>query len=84
MATGWAELGEVIRRRRLAAGLSQERLAELSGSHFTYISEIESNRRNPSVNVLRRLAAALQIPLSALIGEAEDLERARAAESQLS
>lgn len=80
MERGWAELGEVIRRHRLAAGLSQEKLAELSGSHFTYISEIETNKRNPSVNVLRRIAAALDVRTSRLVADAEALERARAAE----
>ena len=74
MERGWTELGEVIRRYRLAAGLSQELLAELGRSHFTYISEIETNKRNPSVNVLRRIAAALEIPASRLVADAEALE----------
>ena len=73
METGWAELGQVIRAHRLKAGFSQEKLAQLSGSHFTYISEIETNRRNPSIGVLRRLAAALDVKLSALIKEAEEM-----------
>jgi transcriptional regulator with XRE-family HTH domain len=77
MDSGWAELGTVIRRHRRAAGLSQEGLAERAGSHFTYISEIETNRVNPSINVLRRLAEALGVELSELIREAEVLQRAR-------
>ena len=77
MDRGWPELGEVIRRHRLGAGLSQERLAELSGSHFTYISEIETSKRNPSVNVLRRISAALGVVTSRLIAEAEALEKDR-------
>ena len=77
MERGWAELGEVIRKHRLAAGLSQERLAELSGSHFTYISEIETGRVNPSVKVLRRISAALGVRTSQLVAEAENLEAER-------
>lgn len=76
MERGWAELGEVIKQHRLKAGLSQERLAELSGSHFTYISEIENNHRNPGIDVLRRLATAMGISLSDLIREAETTEDA--------
>ena len=74
MERGWAELGEVIRRHRLAAGLSQERLAELSRSHFTYVSEIETNKVSPSIHVLRRIADALGVRTSQLLIEAEDLE----------
>ncbi len=71
MEKGWAELGEVIRRRRKAKRLTQEQLAELAGSHWTYISEIENGRRNPGIDVLRRTAQGLETPLSRLIEEAE-------------
>jgi transcriptional regulator with XRE-family HTH domain len=71
MEKGWSELGEVIRRRRQAKRLTQEPLAELAGSHWTYISEIENGRRNPGVDVLRRIASGLETPLSKLIEEAE-------------
>lgn len=75
MDTGWAELGEAIRRHRRAAGLSQERLAERSGLHWTYISEIETSKVNPTVNVLRRIADALGVRTSQLVAEAEDASK---------
>ncbi|MDQ3542039.1 MAG: helix-turn-helix domain-containing protein [Chloroflexota bacterium] len=71
MEKGWAELGIVIRERRKAEGLTQERLAERADSHWTYISEIENGHRNPSINLLRRLANGLSVSLSELIAEAE-------------
>ena len=71
MEKGWVELGVVIRKQRKASGLSQERLAERAESHWTYISEIENGRRNPGIDVLRRIAAGLGVPLSALIRDAE-------------
>jgi transcriptional regulator with XRE-family HTH domain len=74
---GWAELGEIIREHRLAAGLSQEGLADRCGSHFTYISEIETSKVSPSVNVLRRIAQALGVPASHLVAEAEEREGAK-------
>jgi transcriptional regulator with XRE-family HTH domain len=71
MEKGWPELGKVIRKHRKAAGLTQEQLAERSDSHWTYISEIETNKVNPSIDVLRRIASGLETPLSSLIEEAE-------------
>ena len=71
MDKGWAELGQAIRRHRRAAGLSQEALAEQSGLHWTYLSEIETSKVNPTVNVLRRIADALGVRASQLVAEAE-------------
>ena len=65
-------LGEAIRARRgEISGLSQEGLADLAGMHRTYVSEIERGLRNPSYRNLFKLAAALELPLSELIGRAE-------------
>ncbi len=71
MEKGWAELGTVIRTHRQARKLTQEQLAERADSHWTYISEIENGHRNPSINILRRIANGLDAPLSDLIAEAE-------------
>ncbi len=65
-------LGEAIRMRRGEIdGLSQEGLADLAGMHRTYVSEIERGLRNPSFRNLFKLAAALDIPLSDLVAQAE-------------
>lgn len=61
----------VLRKHRLAKGLSQERLAELAGIHPTYVGLVERCRRNPSLNVAQSLADALGLSLSRLIAEAE-------------
>jgi transcriptional regulator with XRE-family HTH domain len=76
MEKGWPELGKVIRKHRKAAGLTQEQLAERSDSHWTYISEIETNKVNPSIDVLRRIARGLRVPLSRMISEAEEADSA--------
>jgi transcriptional regulator with XRE-family HTH domain len=39
--------------------------------HRTYVSEIERGLRNPSFRNLFKLAAALEVPLSDLVGQAE-------------
>lgn len=48
-----------IRRARQELRLSQEELAERSGLHRTYISGLERQTRNPSLQVIERLSAAL-------------------------
>lgn len=47
-------------RLRYTRGLSQEELADLSGLHQTYISDIDRGIRNPTVMVVDRLAEALK------------------------
>ena len=65
-------LGRVIRNHRLAAGLSQEGLAERSGLHWTYVSQVERGKRNVSVAALRRIGAALGVPGWQLVREADE------------
>lgn len=55
----------------MAAGLSQEMLAERSGLHWTYVSQVERGKRNISVEALRRIGSALDISASTLLSEAE-------------
>src|SRR5688500_9875350 len=71
--------GDGLRRRRLAAGLSQEELAERAGLSVRGISDLERGaRRTPHRATVRLLAGALDLSQA----EARDLERAvRPAES---
>ncbi len=55
-------LGREVRKRRKAAGLSQEDLAALSGMHVNYIGGIERGERNVGVKAFLRLAEGLKIP----------------------
>ena len=65
--------GAVVRAYRLKAGFSQEALADLAALHVTYISLVERGRRNPTLDVANRIAAALKTPLGRLIDACEDL-----------
>jgi transcriptional regulator with XRE-family HTH domain len=48
-----------VRRARAMAGLSQEALAHQAGLDRTYVSQVERGKRNVTITVLARLAAAL-------------------------
>jgi transcriptional regulator with XRE-family HTH domain len=69
-----AQVGENVRRFRLARGWSQERLAFESSIDLTYLGGIERGRRNPSLLVMVRISHSLDVPLSALVTETEEGE----------
>ena len=50
-----------VRKYRLQQNLSQEKLAELSGLHRTYISSLEREQRNISIDNISKIASALEI-----------------------
>ncbi|QIZ73334.1 helix-turn-helix domain-containing protein [Oxynema aestuarii] len=58
-----------IRRRRRELDISQEKLAELSGLHRTYVSGIERGLRNPSLENIEKLAIALKISIADLFNQ---------------
>ena len=55
------ELGARIASYRNKKGISQFRLALLSDTTQSYISDLERGRRNPSVLVLQKIASALGV-----------------------
>jgi transcriptional regulator with XRE-family HTH domain len=67
-------VGRNVRRFRLARGLTQEQLSELSGFTQQYISGLERGARNPTIVSLYELALALETTPTALIrpNELED------------
>jgi len=67
MSTDLKRFGQRVRELRLAAGLSQEELAERAALHRTYIGGIERGERNVVVLNLLRLARALRIRVCELL-----------------
>ena len=62
-----AALSANVKARRKELGLSQEKLALLSGVDRSYMSEIERQIANPSIEALLRISNELQIPPSQLL-----------------
>ena len=61
------KFGNRLRTLRRERGISQEKLAELSGLHRTYVGGIERGERNIGFVNLAALAEALGISLSTLV-----------------
>lgn len=60
------EFGSKVRELRLKNGISQEKLAEYSNLHRTYISSVELGHRNVSLQNIKALADALNVPIQEL------------------
>lgn len=65
-------LGLEIQRCRTLRGWSQEYLAEMTGLHRTYISQLERGLKSPSVRVLSYITAALNVSMSEFLAAVEE------------
>jgi XRE family aerobic/anaerobic benzoate catabolism transcriptional regulator len=75
--------GATLREWRGRRHLTQEQLAEASGLSYKFIGEVERGRGNPTLDTVARLADALDVSVSELMGEAER-QRSPAAEYRIS
>lgn len=75
-------LGRAIRELRRGEGLSQERLATMSGMDRAYLGAIERGERRPTYGKVLDVADALRIPASDLVARATAHEAREAAASQ--
>ena len=65
-------IGQRIRSYRLQLGLSQEKVAELSRCHPTYIGQLERGEKNATLESIEKIAAAIDVPLSELFDNIGD------------
>ncbi len=63
-------LGEVIRTQRKLAKLSLRELAHLSDLSNAYLSQLERGMHEPSMRVVKSLAAAFDLPAEVLLERA--------------
>ncbi len=78
-------LAQSLRAHRKSRGLSLGNLAEKAAVSKASLSKIESGEGNPSLEVLCRIAHALNVPLGALLGESNrpDLQVIRKEDGQI-
>lgn len=72
MAQAQAIIGSCIRYFREMQGLTLESLAQQAGISYQYLSGVETGKQNFSIQVLERLAQALNQPLRVLISMSFD------------
>lgn len=60
-------IGDVIASVRRRKRIEQQELANAIRKSISYLSQIENNRRKPSIQILKLIASALDVPLSALL-----------------
>ena len=65
--------GTNVKLYRQRQNISQEKLAEKSGLHRTYISDIERFKRSISLENIQKIAIALNLKPYVLLMEEEDL-----------
>jgi transcriptional regulator with XRE-family HTH domain len=65
--------GLAIRYLRLRQDWTQEELAHRAVLHRTYLTDIERGTRNPSIEVIQKLASGLGIGLAELFRLAESM-----------
>lgn len=64
-------IGEKLRKLRKDNGLTLKELSKQAGLSISFISDIENGRRNPRLENLDKLAKALKVDVSVLLGEDE-------------
>ncbi|WP_424768066.1 helix-turn-helix domain-containing protein [Paenibacillus sp. sgz302251] len=67
-------IGENIRSLRKKRGLSQEQLALRADINASYMGQVERGEKNPTIDVLSKIAFALQIPIEQLVNVISDPE----------
>jgi transcriptional regulator with XRE-family HTH domain len=63
-------VGQIIRHLRQSKRLSQAELAQLVHISASYLSQLEGDKREPTIPLLRKMAAALGAPAALLFAGA--------------
>ena len=61
--------GQAVRTHRKALGKSSEQIARCAGVGRSTVTEVETGKHTPRLDVAASIAAALGVPLDALIRE---------------
>jgi len=66
-------IGRRIRTARTDRGFTQKALGGLAGVHEVHISRLEAGTLDTRLSTLRKIAGALDLPLSELLSSAPDM-----------
>ena len=69
-----SDFGKKLREQREHKGLSQSKLAQAVGLHHSIIGRYEREEAKPTIDVVVRMAKALDTTVSYLLGESEDAQ----------
>lgn len=69
------QLGKTIRKMRIDRGISQQDLARDADVTPSFLSLLENDHRRPSLIVLRRIAAALNVPEEVVVWDSVELPK---------
>ena len=76
-------LCDKLKNLRQSKGLTVYRLSQETGISQNHIMELESGKRNPSVETLRRLCDALGVNLSEMFNDSRDISYLSSDEREL-
>lgn len=76
-------IGKNIKIFRINAGLKQKDLAAKIGVKESYLSTIESGKKEPSLTLLKKISSALSIPLSMFFWEETENQDQNTSEAKL-
>jgi transcriptional regulator with XRE-family HTH domain len=76
-------VGKNIKLFRINAGLKQKDLANTIGVKDSYLSTIESGKKEPSLTLLKKISSALGIPLSIFFWEETENQDQNTSEAKL-
>ena len=69
-------IGDVLKRTRVIYGFKAAEMSSMLGISASYLSEIENNKKQPSLELLEKFAKIYGIRLSSLILLSESIEDA--------
>ncbi len=70
-------LGDELQKARIKAEMTQEELSFAAKVDRTYISQLENDKKSPTIEVLFRLCDALGVAASELIARVEAARKLR-------
>jgi transcriptional regulator with XRE-family HTH domain len=68
-------LGEELRKARQKAAMTQEELSFKAGLHRTYISQLEHDKKSPTLDALFRICDALNTSAAHVVAAVERKRR---------